>query len=139
MMGVCNENEIFEASNLMNAAGTFDVSLEPQDDVDIPAGRMVIDKVYSGDLSGTGRGQMISKRTEGGSAVYFAIEEFSGSANGKKGAFTLIHKGYMNQESQMLDVDILGGSGSGELESISGKMSITQDSGGHSYQLEYEI
>ncbi len=123
----------------MTAKGTFEVDLQPQADVDSPAGRMVIDKTYSGDMTGSGVGQMISKRTEGGAAVYYAIEEFSGSVNGKDGAFTLIHKGYMAQESQALDVEILEGSGSGELEDISGSMAITQDSNGHSYELTYEL
>jgi len=123
----------------MNAMGTFQVSLEPQSDAAFPAGRMVMDKVYSGDMSGTGKGQMISKRTESGRAVYYAIEEFLGSVNGKSGAFTLIHNGHMDQESQTLNVDILAGSASGELEDIVGEMSITQDSHGHSYQLAYEL
>ena len=43
---------------------------------------------------------MISKRTENGTAVYYAIEEFSGSVKGKNGGFTLVHKGHMSKESQ---------------------------------------
>ena len=52
---------------------------------------------------------------------------------------TLIHKGHMTQESQTLDVEILDGSGSGDLEGISGSMVITQDSNGHAYELTYEV
>ena len=63
----------------MTAKGPFEVNLTPQDDADSPAGRMVIDKTYLGDINGSGIGQMISKKTESGTAVYFAIEEFSGS------------------------------------------------------------
>jgi hypothetical protein len=88
---------------------------------------------------GTGIGQMISKRTESGAAVYYAIEEFSGSVKGKSGAFTLIHKGYMSKESRSLEVVILEGSGSGELENISASMVITQDPNGHTYGLAYEL
>jgi len=123
----------------MTATGTFEVDLQPQADGDSPAGRMVIDKTYSGDMSGSGKGQMISKRTESGAAVYYAIEEFSGSVKGKNGAFTLLHKGHMSAESQSLDIEILKGSGSGEFENISGSMAITQDSTGHSYELAYEL
>ena len=100
---------------------------------------MVIDKTYSGDMTGSGKGQMISKRTESGTAVYYAIEEVSGTVQGKSGAFTLIHKGHMSEESQSLDIKVLEGSGSGELENISGSMAITQDSNGHSYELVYEL
>jgi hypothetical protein len=63
----------------MTVTGTFEVDLKPQADADTPAGRMLIDKTYSGDMTGSGKGQMISKRTESGIAVYYAIEEFSGS------------------------------------------------------------
>ena len=100
---------------------------------------MVIDKTYLGDMNGSGIGQMISKRTESGAAVYFAIEEFSGSVRGKSGAFTLIHKGHMSKESRSLEVGILEGSGSGEFENISGSMNIVQDANGHTYELTYEL
>ena len=132
-------NEVSNEGESMTAKGTFDVDLQPQDDADTPAGRMVIDKTYSGDITGSGKGQMISKRTEGGTAVYYAVEEFLGSVEGKNGAFTLIHKGHMSKESQTLDVEILEGSGSGELENISGSMAISQDSNGHAYELMYEL
>lgn len=123
----------------MSAKGTFEVDLTPQDDAGSPAGRMVMDKTYRGDVTGSGIGQMISKRTEGGAAVCYAIEEFSGSVEGKSGAFTLIHTGQMSKESRSLEVNILEGSGSGELENISGSMDIVQDANGHTYELSYEL
>ena len=132
-------SEVSNEGESMTARGIFEVDLQPQADAGSPAGRMVIDKTYSGDMTGSGKGQMISKRTEGGTAVYYAVEEFLGSVNGKSGAFTLIHKGHMTKESQTLDVEILEGSGSGELENISGSMAITQDSNGHTYELMYEL
>jgi len=132
-------NEIFYEGESMTATGTFEVDLQPQADAGFPAGRMVIDKTYTGDVTGTGVGQMISKRAEGGTAVYFAVEEFSGSVNGKNGAFTLLHEGRMSQDTQTLDIEILEGSGSGDLENISGSMTITQDSNGHAYELVYEL
>ena len=123
----------------MNASGSFEVRLTPQDDAEVPAGRMLIDKTYQGDMVGSGTGQMISKRTDSGTAVYFAIEEFSGSVKGHRGGFTLLHTGQMNPESQSLEVTILEGSGSGELRSISGSMLIIQDESGHRYELTFEL
>ena len=122
----------------MSAKGQFEVSLTPQND-ELSAGRMLIDKTYTGDLTGTGIGQMISKRTETGAAVYYAIEEFSGKLNGKSGAFTFIHSGAMDKNSQSLEVTILAGSGKGELSDISGTLQIIQENGNHSYVLEYEL
>ena len=139
IVGLSFAGKIFEEDAQMVAKGTFEVTLTPQVDDSFPAGRMVIDKIYQGDINGSGIGQMISKRTESGTAVYHAIEEFSGSVNGKSGAFTLIHKGHMSKESQSLEVVILEGSGSGELENITGSMTITQDTNGHTYELTYEL
>jgi hypothetical protein len=123
----------------MSASGTFEVALSPQEDVGSPAGRMLIKKTYLGDMNGSGIGQMISKRTENGTAIYYAIEEFSGSVKGKNGGFTLVHKGHMSKESQSLDVTILEGSGSGELQNISGSMIIVQDANGHRYELTFTL
>ncbi len=123
----------------MSSKGKFEVNLEPQTDGNAPAGRMIINKTYSGDLIGTGVGQMISKRTASGSAVYSAIEEFTGNLNGKSGTFTLIHKGFMSKESQSLEVVILEGSGEGELKGINGSMGIVQDDKNHTYELTYKL
>lgn len=122
----------------MSAKGGFEVDLAPQADA-APAGRMILNKRYEGDLNGSGIGQMISKRTEDGTAVYYAIEEFSGSVDGKSGAFTLVHQGRMNEDTQSLEVTILEGSGSGEIATITGSMLITQDANGHRYDLTYQL
>jgi hypothetical protein len=90
-------------------------------------------------MSGSGVGQMISKRTHNGTAIYFAIEEFSGSIDGRSGGFTLVHKGHMNGETQSLEITVLPGSGSGDLATITGSMLITQSEDGHSYDLRYAL
>ena len=131
--------QILREETVMSANGTFEVDLTPQEDVGSPAGRMLIKKTYLGDMNGSGIGQMISKRTEAGIAVYYAIEEFSGSVRGKRGGFTLVHKGHMSKEFQSLEVTILEGSGRGELQNISGSMLIVQDANGHRYELTFEL
>jgi len=132
-------NEPIKQETNMSINGKFEITLEPQQDKDHPAGRMLINKSYSGLLNGTGVGQMISKRLENGNAVYFAIEEFVGTVEGKSGAFSLIHKGFMSKDSQTLEISILEGSGQDELKNISGSMNIIQKNGAHSYELEYQL
>jgi hypothetical protein len=124
---------------VMPVSGVFEVKLEPQKDESAPAGRMTIFKEYSGGLVGKGIGQMISKRTEGGTSVYSAIEEFEGTLNGKNGAFTFFHNGSMSSSKQELEVVIVEGSGSGELDGIQGELSITQENGTHKYELQYSL
>jgi hypothetical protein len=122
----------------MQVSGDFEVQLAPQEDTEAPAGRMMINKVYQGPLAGTGSGQMLSKRTDGAS-VYAAIEEFTGTLAGKTGGFTLIHSGFMAGDEQRLTIEVVEGSGSGELAGISGAMTIDMKDGQHRYNFSYEF
>lgn len=123
----------------MEAKGSFEVKLEPQIDEKAPAGRMLIDKKYSGDFVGSGKGQMISKRTPSGSAVYSAIEEIEGQISDLSGSFTLVHNGSMSSAGQSLEVKIVPGSGTGDFEGITGTLEIIQSGGSHSYVLNYSL
>lgn len=123
----------------MIATGTFEVDLTPQEDEAAPAGRMVINKTYQGGLAGKGLGQMISKRTDNGVAVYFAIEEFEGTLKGRAGTFSLLHNGNMSPETQSLNISVLEGSASGDLAGLKGAMRIIQQDGKHSYELDFEL
>ncbi len=123
----------------MIAKGTFEVDLTPISEDSHPAGRMTIDKVYSGDFVGKGVGQMLSKRTETGVSAYCAVEEVEGVLDGKSGGFTLIHNGVMSAESSSLEIIVLAGSGTGELTGISGKKEIVQSKEGHQYILTFSL
>lgn len=130
---------VYSKEIIMTAKGSFEIDLKPAQDDENPAGRMLINKTYSGGLQGKGIGQMLSKRTENGASAYSAIEEFGGSISGKNGGFTLIHSGYMSKSEQRLEISILLGSGTGELSGITGTMEIIQADGGHQYVLNYEL
>jgi hypothetical protein len=71
------------------AKGTFDVKVTPlaaEDNIGDPTiGRLSLDKTWSGDLSGTSKGQMLGSQseTEKGSGGYVAMERFTGTLNGK--------------------------------------------------------
>jgi len=123
----------------MQLSGSFEITLELQQDEQFPAGRMLINKQYTGGLEGIGIGQMLSKRTEAGASVYAAIEEFEGKVNGKQGSFTLFHTGQMSASSQELNIIVIEGSGAGELEGITGKLTITLSNDVHSYVFEYSF
>lgn len=125
--------------NQMTVNGSFEVDMTPIQDDTNPAGRMLINKQYVGGLEGTGVGQMLSKRTQKGASAYSAVEEFAGTVDGKSGGFTLIHIGHMSARHQQLEVTILDGSGTGDLEGIKGSMEIIQEAGGHKYVLTYEL
>ena len=123
----------------MKANGSFDITLNPQTEDSHSVGRMLIDKTYTGDITGTGTGQMISKRSPSGQAVYSAIEEFEGIINGNQGSLTFFHIGKMSATEQSLDIIIVSGSGTGELAGIEGQLSISQEQGKHHYELEFSL
>ncbi len=122
----------------MQAKGQFEITLTPCVEDEFNAGRLLINKQYSGDLKGIGQGQMISHRVEAGTSVYSAIEHFKGELEGKTGEFTLWHNGVMSATQQQLNIVIVEGSGSGELQGITGKLEIIQKEGKHFYELEYQ-
>jgi hypothetical protein len=74
-----------------------------------------------------------------GSAGYVAIERVSGTLLGKTGSFVLQHSGSMNRGVPTLSVSVVPDSGTGELEGISGQMTIDRVDGRHSYTFEYTL
>ncbi|MBB3169229.1 DUF3224 domain-containing protein [Simiduia aestuariiviva] len=120
--------------------GDFSVQLTPQMEDPVPVGRLLIDKTYTGPLSGSGKGQMLSKRTaQEGSAGYVALEEFVGEVEGKAGSFTLMHVGVMSGGHSELKVQIVPDSGAEALAGISGAMEIDIADGKHSYRFSYSL
>ncbi len=128
----------------VHARGTFEVQITPlPGDAYTDAatlGRMTIDKQFSGDLVGTGKGQMLTGMgSVKGSAAYSAIERVTGTLAGKSGSFVLQHTGVMTRGAQSLVITIVPDSGTDELTGISGTLAIIIDGKKHSYDLEYTL
>jgi hypothetical protein len=129
-----------EASVTARASGTFEVKVTPQTPTNAGIGRMSIDKQFQGDLRGTSKVEMLAVSTEiKGSAGYVAMEQVSGTLNGRTGTFALQHSGTMNRGAPQLSVTVVPDSGTGELKGLSGRMSIVIADGKHSYEFEYSI
>jgi hypothetical protein len=121
-------------------SGAFDVKIIPADTGDAKMGMMMLDKVYHGDLSATGKGRMLTGMGEvKGSAAYVAIERVDGTLKGAKGSFLIQHSGVMSKGNQSLTIRIVPDSGTGELVGIDGQMQIEIKEGKHFYQLEYTL
>lgn len=129
----------------VKAAGKFEVKLNPLKSrasgaEGISLGRMSIDKTFTGDLVASSRGEMLTAMTsEKGSAGYVAIEQVVGALSGKKGGFVLQHFGTMNQGKDHLVVEVVPGSGTDELQGLSGRLNINIESGQHCYTFEYQL
>ena len=126
----------------LHATGTFDVQITQLESGfdDAALGRMKLTKTIQGAMAGTSVGQMLTAMTEvEGSAAYVAIEKFTGTVDGKSGAFMLQHFGTMTQSAQELKITTVPDSGTGELVGIRGSLSITIDQGVHAYDLTYSF
>lgn len=125
-----------------HARGTFDVKTisQPADDAGVAIGRLLLDKRFHGDLEATSKGQMLAVRTGvPNSAGYVAMEQVSGTLLGRTGTFALQHTGTMNRGEQELLITVVPDSGTGELEGLSGTMTIIIEDGKHEYDFEFEL
>jgi hypothetical protein len=128
---------------MTKASGTFEVKTTPQapDAADSSGiGRLLLDKVFKGDLQATSKGQMLGMGTAvEGSAGYVAMEHVSGSLHGNDGTFALQHIGKMTRGTPELNVSVVPDSGTAALTGLSGKMQIIIADGKHSYEFDYEL
>ena len=126
-----------------HASGTFDVKLTPQatDDTDAGLGRVSIDKQFHGDLDGTSKGFMLSSAATvvKGSGGYVAMEKVTATLKGRSGSFVLQHSGTMTRGTPQLSVIVVPDSGAGQLEGLTGTMTIKINNGKHSYEFEYAL
>lgn len=128
----------------MQAKGKFEVKLDRQEMhaalEGSTFGRMSIDKKFEGDLVGASRGEMLSAMTAvKGSAGYVAIEEVTGTLDGKTGTFVLQHNATMDRGRPLLNVIVVPDSGTGELVGITGKLDIIIEGKDHSYVFDYNF
>jgi uncharacterized protein DUF3224 len=131
-----------ERVTMNHVTGTFEVKLVPQDDKsdDKTMGRMTIEKTWQGELEGTSKGQMLTGGDPAkGSAGYVAMEKVAGTLKGKKGSFILQHDGTMDRGDSQLKITVVPDSGTGELEGLTGTMTIKIENKKHFYDFEYRI
>jgi hypothetical protein len=127
-----------------HARGSFDVKITPRTLGEAFEGgflgRTSIEKKFHGDLEATSRGEMLTAGTSvKGSAGYVAIERVTGILQGRAGTFILQHSGTMTRGAPQLTIAVVPDSGTGELVGLSGKMSINNADGRHSYDFEYTL
>lgn len=124
-----------------HATGTFTVDIKPL--TPTPAegvSRFSINKQIHGGLEGTTQGEMFSAGDpQHGHAGYVAIERVTGTVDGRHGSFVLQHFATMDANGPKMNVGIVPGSGTDQLQGISGTFAITITNGQHNYDLSYEL
>jgi hypothetical protein len=128
-----------------HAAGTFELDVfeteKPYDEhLDTKIARVHVEKTFSGDLTGTSTTELITVTTGEVPRAYVAIERVEGTLDGRTGGFVLQHNAGGENGSPWLSWKITEGSGTGELEGITGEGQIViGPDGSHSYTLDYAI
>jgi hypothetical protein len=124
-----------------HAHGTFTVKMEPA--ATSPAEGLTtftMQKQFTGDLSGTSKGEMISAGDyKTGSAGYVAIETVTGTLDGQRGSFALAQMATMDASGPKMEIIVVPGSGTGELKGIAGAFHINIENGQHFYKLNYNL
>jgi hypothetical protein len=129
---------------MKRATGSFEVSLEPLSNAEVSndamLGRLLLTKKFSGDLAASARGQMLSAGTATrGSAGYVAIDQVTGTLDGRKGSFMLQHSGSMQRGVPSLSIKVIPDSGTEELAGLTGTLSINVVDGRHFYDFLYSF
>lgn len=136
-----------KTGKLMNATGTFDVKVTPAEPSAIAkeadTGRMTIDKTWSGDMTGTSKGEMLTGLTKDtGSMAYVAMERVSATLAGRSGTFLFSHTAQMQSENPagaLAEITVVKNSGTGGLRGISGTLRITVVDKVHHYDFAYSL
>jgi hypothetical protein len=134
---------------MKRAAGSFEVTVQPlannpfsdeDGSADPMLGRFLLTKKFSGDLEASARGQMLSAGTPTkGSAGYVAIDQVTGTLEGRTGGFVLQHSGSMKRGVPTLSIMVVPDSGTGELAGLTGTLSINIVDGKHFYDFLYSF
>ncbi|MGK5080921.1 DUF3224 domain-containing protein [Janthinobacterium sp. HLX7-2] len=125
-------------------SGNFSITMTPaatpQRSGRTALGRVLLDKVYTGELAATASGEMLSAVTDTkGAAGYVAMEAITGVLQGRQGSFVVQHAGTMADGKQELAIVIVPHSGTGQLTGIRGTMVIRIEGGQHFYDLDYSL
>jgi Protein of unknown function (DUF3224) len=101
--------------------------------------RVHISRTFRGDLEGESTAELMIAKSEGGGG-YIGHDRITGALGGRSGAFVFQHGGIMGPEGVSNTGTIVPGTGTGELEGISGDGTMLADEdGNHTLTLSYEL
>ena len=108
-------------------------------------GTATVEKTFTGDLEATSTAQVLMCQADPddltAGAGYIASEIVTGSLKGRSGSFVLQHGGISEVRGEQWTYGhIVPGSGTGELQGLTGTVEIQMDpQGNHTLTLEYEL
>ncbi|GAA1245966.1 hypothetical protein GCM10009609_06750 [Pseudonocardia aurantiaca] len=130
---------------MTTTAGRFDLTSWDEEVFDDAEGAKLVrvrnTKAFEGGLSGTSAAEILQALAQDGSAAYVGIERVTAAIDRRKGTFVLRHSAVGGADGGGdFRVDVVPGSGTGELAGLRGELAIVRaDDGEHTYTLEYEL
>jgi hypothetical protein len=129
---------------MTTATGRFDLTSWDQETYDEADGatlaRVRNTKAFEGGITGTSAAELLMAGATDGTAAYVAIERVDAAVDGRKGTFVLRHSALAAGDGGDVRVDVLPGSGTGELAGLTGELTIAQsDDGEHTYTFSYQL
>jgi hypothetical protein len=101
--------------------------------------RVHITRTFTGDLEGESTAELMIAKSEGGGG-YIGHDRITGALGGRSGGFVFQHGGIMGPAGVSNTGTIVPGTGTGELEGISGEGTmLADDDGNHTLTLTYEL
>ena len=127
----------------MNASAPFTndrYDEEPYGEADgAELSRVHISRTFTGDLDGSSAAELMIAKSEGGGG-YVGHDRITGSLGGRSGTFVFQHTGLMGPAGVTNTGTIVPGTGTGELEGITGDGAmLADDEGNHTLTLSYEL
>lgn len=129
---------------MAQAKGTFEVTAWDEDAYDEQAGgkltRATITQKWSGDLAGTASIGLLSAYATDGTARFLGYQRMSVALDGREGTFVIESSGTFDGEVARADLRVVEGSGTGDLEGITGTGSYEAPHGpSGTYVLDYVL
>ena len=117
-------------------SGHFDIDIAPADALLPGTGRFDFTKIWTGEIKGTSAGVMLSGGNPStGTAGYVAIEVFEGRIDDRTGTIMFQQFGSMVDGAEVLRYEVIPGSGTGELDSMTGEVILDAANGEHKVTL----
>lgn len=126
-------------SSEQEATGEFTIELSKGDPLLDGTARMDGTKVWTGQVAGSSKLVMLSAGDpRAGAAGYVGLETFEGTIDGRAGTICFLQRGIASGGGQDLDYRVVPGTGTDELEGLTGTVELTIDDTGHHVRLRYQ-
>lgn len=124
----------------MMVSGRFDIDIAPADALLAGTGRFDFTKTWTGGITGTSAGVMLSGGDPStGAAGYVAIERFDGSIEERTGTILFQQFGSMLDGADVLRYGIVPGSGTEGLAGVTGEVVLDAADGDHKVVLRLRL